>query len=343
MSKCLTNTTNIQKFTQKEGLFDISFTESLSIAFYINLIYLFWRGEMVLALDIGGSNIRIAEVNGVHLANKKMMKTPKTKKQILESVIDLISSYKNKEIICIATAGFERDGKIIHALNMDFNDIALKGILQKKFNAKVYVENDANCAGLAELHHGVGRGKNNFVLLTLGTGIGGAVIIDKELYRGNGGAGEIGSMIMSRCFSNNSLHLEHPKVHTKRKDFLICHDIFEHLASGSASVKIAHESGLKNITSLELEERANKKDKMALKVYERVGYYLGVGLANLSYAFDPDILVLGGGFSRVKHIYPNATKTLHLLYNIDPKPKIVKARFGDDAGLIGAALLAKGY
>ena len=80
-----------------------------------------------------------------------------------------------------------------------------------------------------------------------------------------------------------------------------------------------------------------------MKVYERVGYYLGVGLANLSYAFDPDILVLGGGFSRVKHIYPNATKTLHLLYNIDPKPKIVKARFGDDAGLIGAALLAKGY
>lgn len=274
--------------------------------------------KMVLALDVGGSNIRIAKVDGIHVRNKKTMKTPKKKKQILEAVIELISSYEKNKIISIAIAGFERKGKITHSLNMDFNDISLRGILQKKFNAKVYVENDANCAGLAELHHGAGRGKNNFVLLTLGTGIGGAVIIDGKLYRGNGGAAQVGSMI-------------------------ICNDIFEHLASGNASVKIAHESGLKNITSLELEERANKKDKKALKVYDEVGYYLGVGVVNLSYIFDPDIFIFGGGFSRVKYIYPNTIKTLNSLYNINPKPKIVKARFGDDAGLIGAALLAKGY
>ena len=271
---------------------------------------------MTLSLDIGGTNIRSAIVNKTKLADYRKTPTPKKKQDILKKIIEIISQYK-KQTICIAVAGFERNGVIQHSLNTDINGVALSSLLRKKFKVPVFIENDANCAGLAELHYGAGKNLNNFVLLTLGTGIGGAVIINKKLYRGNGGAGEIGS------------------IYLKDKT------IFEHLASGDASVALAHKQGFKNITSLELEHLANKGNKKAKEVYNKIGENLGIGLANISYILDPDAILLGGGFSRVKHIYAPAQKALNKFYNITPKPKLLKARFGDDAGLIGAALLSK--
>ncbi|MEK6818929.1 MAG: ROK family protein [Nanoarchaeota archaeon] len=273
---------------------------------------------MNLCLDIGATNIRIAEVEGAKIKNYQKQKTPRTKRELVSVLIKIISQYKNYSNICIATAGFEQEGKIHGAINFPyFNNTPLKSILRKKFNVPVYIQNDARCAALAELNLGSGKKFNNFVLLTLGTGIGGAIIINKKLYLGKGTAGEIGSMF-----------IEHKKI-------------FEHLASGNASLKIAEKLGFKKITSLELEELAKKGNKKAISVYNQVGFYLGIGLADLSYALSPDAFVIGGGFSRVKFIFPEAIKTLNSSYHISPKPKLVKAKFGDDAGLIGASLLTK--
>src|SRR3989344_1515342 len=101
---------------------------------------------MALALEIGGTNIRIAEVNGSAIKNKIVIPTPKTKKEILEIIFFLISQYKN----------------------------------YKKLKIPLEIENDAKCAGLAELYFGVGKNKKNFVLLTLGSGIGSAIIINRK-------------------------------------------------------------------------------------------------------------------------------------------------------------------
>ena len=271
---------------------------------------------MILALDIGGTNIRSAIVEKTRIINYKKIKTPKNKKEILETLNEIIKSYEKPDKICVSAAGFERNGIMQHSLHADINEISLSKILKSKFHVPVYLDNDANCAGLAELHYGAGKSLNNFVLLTLGTGIGGAIIINKKLYRGKGGAGEIGSMIIDDK------------------------TIFENLASGNASVEIAKKFGFKKTDSFELEAKANKGDKKALAVYQKIGEYLGIGLANLAYIFDPDAIILGGGFSRVKHIYAPAQKTLNKLYNLNPKPKILNAKFSDNAGLIGAALLS---
>ena len=177
---------------------------------------------MILALDIGGTNIRSAIVEKTILKEKKKFKTPENKKEIIKSIISLISSYRNPKKICISIAGFERNGKIQHALNMDLNNAQLRKILQNKFKVPIFIENDARCASLAELHFGVGKKLNNFILLTLGTGIGGGIIINRELYKGNGAGSEIGSMVVEG-------------------------KLFEHRASGNASVKISHEFGFKNI------------------------------------------------------------------------------------------------
>jgi predicted NBD/HSP70 family sugar kinase len=271
---------------------------------------------MTLALDIGGTNIRIAEVSKTKIKNYKKVKTPKKRKEFLSTITELISQFPKQKTICICLPGFERDGKTYNNMDADFNNIPLRKILKQKFKSKVYIENDADCAGLAELHHGFGKPHKDFVLLTLGTGIGGAIIINKKLYKGSGLAGEIDGMCINK-------------------------ENFEDLASGDASLEIAKKHGFKNISSLKLEELANKGNKKAKAVYKKVGNSLGIGLANLTFILSPEVFILGGGFSRVKHIYPQMNKTFKEKYWLSPKPKIIKAKFGDDAGLIGAALLPK--
>ena len=271
---------------------------------------------MTLALDIGATNIRIAEVNGTTIRRKQKVKHAAKKSDILNLILKLISEYEKPKSICVATAGFEKSGKIQGALNMDFNDVPLRKILEKKFRVPVHIQNDARCAGLAELYYGSGKKAKNFVLLTLGTGIGGAIIIDRKLYLGNGTAGEVGSMIFDD-------------------------DLFEHLASGSAATNFAKKEGLKIKNSYELEKLAQKNNRKAIAIYEKVGKYLGKGIVNLSYALSPEMFIIGGGFSEVEYIFPSARKFFSENYKIDPKPKIVKAKFGDDAGLIGAGLLEK--
>jgi len=202
---------------------------------------------------------------------------------------------------------------------MDFQKAPLRKTLKSSFpSSKIYIENDANCAALAESQFGAGKNKNHFILLTLGSGVGCALISNKKLYRGKGGAVEFGAT----------------KITGENK-------IFEHLAAGNASVTLAKKSISKNITSKELEELAKKGNKKALAVYKQIGHNLGIGLANLYYIFDPDCIILGGGFSRVRFFHQEAKATLNKLYKLYPKPVILKAKFGDDAGLIGASLLTK--
>lgn len=273
----------------------------------------------ILALDIGGTNIRSAIVSGTKLVGYRKTHTPAKHKEVLKNIHEVVMGYGRVDAICVSTAGFERNGKIVNSLNNDMDGAPLTKLLKAKFPmAKVYVENDANCAALAEWKYGAGKGKQHFILLTLGSGIGCGAILDGKLYRGNGGAVEVGSM-----------HITGDRF------------IWEDLASGDGSVFLAHKEGMKRINSIELEQKADAGNKKALKVYDEVGEYLGLGIANLAYIFDPELIVIGGGFSRVKYTYPEMNRTFKKLYKLSPKPKIVKAKFGDDAGLIGAALLVK--
>jgi predicted NBD/HSP70 family sugar kinase len=268
---------------------------------------------MILALDIGATNIRIAEVAGTKIKEKKVFPTPKISSEIVAKIIELINSYNRPSKICIAIAGFEADGKIQGALNMDINGFPLRKTLSKKLKLPIFIENDTRCAALAELKFGAGKQFKNFVMLTLGTGIGSAIILNREIYLGSGSAGEVCSMFMEKG------------------------KIFESLASGTAAHEFAKEAGLE-MSGPELYQLANERNKKALEVYKKVGHNLGIGLANLSFILAPEAFVIGGGFSNVKHIFPEAEKTLRELYTYS-QPKIVKAKFANDAGLIGAALL----
>lgn len=241
---------------------------------------------MTIALDIGGTNIRIAEVSGTKIKNKIVVKNPREQKQTLRTIISLIEKYKTPKI-CIATAGFEQQGLIKGSPNTFLNNTPLKKILQQKFRTKIYIQNDARCAALAELKFGAGKKLSNFVLLTLGTGIGGAIVINKKLYLGRGSAGEIGQMFLGE-------------------------KTFEELASGTAFQEI--------------------------KSFEKIGKNLSLGLANLAFILSPETFIFGGGFSLNKEIFPIAESHFKKLYTFQKIP-FTKAKFIEDGGLIGAALL----
>lgn len=241
---------------------------------------------MVLALDLGGTHIRIAEVSGGKIFNKEIFDTPKKRKEILGLLFSIIGDRKFSKI-CVASAGVEIEGKIKNVPNIDLENFELRKILRAKFRTPVFLDNDARCACAAEMHFGNGRQYNNFVFLTLGTGIGGAIVFNKKIYRGSGAAGEICNMNLD---GKN----------------------FEQIASGKAAHKLGR---------------------------SKVGENLGKGLASLSYILAPEAFILGGGFADVKEIYHPMKETLKKKYFLRPIPHIMKAKFGDDAGLIGAAML----
>ncbi|PIN95690.1 hypothetical protein COU56_00790 [Candidatus Pacearchaeota archaeon CG10_big_fil_rev_8_21_14_0_10_31_9] len=254
---------------------------------------------MVLSIDLGATNIRIAEVNGDKIKNKKKVETPKTKKQILKTLLKLIESYGNPSAICIGIAGFVKNGKICGTPNMDFNDVNLKKILSSRYKIPVYIDNDANCAGLGELYYGRGKGKKNFVLLTIGTGIGGAIVINGRIYRGSGFAGEPGHMLING-------------------------KIFEKIASGKT-----YNEKMKN--------SLNEKQS----IINEISNNLAVGILNISYILDPEVIILGGGFSNFKGLIKKTEKVFHKSDIIRRKIPVVHAKLKDDTGLVGAALLSK--
>ncbi|MBS3099180.1 ROK family protein [Candidatus Pacearchaeota archaeon] len=271
---------------------------------------------MVLALDIGATNIRIAEVSGIKIKNKKIIPNPKKKEKALSTIISLITEYK-KQPIGIGIASFMKFGIPVFTPNWDFSNVDVKSLLEKKFKVPVYIENDANCAALGEHHFGYGKGKSNFFLFTLGTGIGGGTVINNKLYSGHRGtATEPGHMII------NGKHLEQ-------------------LASGPASVQLAKSKDLKVKDTFELQALAKKGNKTALAVYSEVGRHIGVGMLNVAYILDPEIILLGGGFANVPYIYSSAKKALWEGDWANRKIPVMQAKLKDDAGLIGAGLLPR--
>ncbi|PIN92934.1 hypothetical protein COU54_05060 [Candidatus Pacearchaeota archaeon CG10_big_fil_rev_8_21_14_0_10_31_24] len=269
---------------------------------------------MTLVLDIGGTNIRIAEVSKTSVKNKLIVPNTKKKDTFLKTIFQLIDKYPKPNKIGIGIAGFVKNGIILNSPNLpDIKNLNLAKILKSKYKCPVLVENDANCAGLAELKYGSGKGKKNIILLTLGTGVGGAIILNGKLYKGNGFAGEPG----------------HMKIHEAQ---------LESKASGTAVIIQARKQGIRCSNALDVELLARQGNKKAIKIYKEVGKNIGQAILSISYLIDPELFILGGGFSRAPFIMEEIQKVTSKDL-LKRKINIVKAKFGDNAGLIGAGLL----
>jgi glucokinase len=293
----------------------------------------------VIGIDIGGTNIRIGLMD-LKANLKKVVNIPTQKEKGVKDVlrrlflsIDGITINNKVKIkgIGIGCPGplDDKKGIIISPPNLpDWHGLKLKKIVETKYKCEVAVENDANCAAMGEFVKGAGKPYNNIVLLTLGTGVGSGVIIDKKLLRGGGFAAELGHV---------SLNPKGPKCGCGKKGCL------EAYASATAMVKKGRRvfKG-KEVTAKFLFSAAKKGNKKAKAIVDEAVYYLAVAIGNYANAFNPEAIILSGGMIKAgSYLFDNIKKQLkdQALAVVLKDLKIISAKLGEDAGVIGAGWL----
>ena len=283
-----------------------------------------------IAIDIGGTFMRVALFHNEQMIKMVKERTPKTKREFIKELVCLIHEVKDSQKIKGIGIGIPgpadyKKGVIINPPNLPLRNVNLKKILQKKIKTKIIFENDARCVALAEKYFGVKRA--NFLVITLGTGVGGGIIVNNELCTGNGNAGEIGHMILQ--------YLPH-----KRKN----HEInnpgsFELLASGEAMRKKAKMLLGQPLTAKQLKDSARRGNKKAQQILEETTLYLAIGISNLIHIFNPEIIVLSGGVKEAGDYFLDKVKSKLETLN-STKTKIIWTRM-DEPGLLGASTLIK--
>jgi glucokinase len=241
-----------------------------------------------------------------------------------------------------ATIDHDR-GVAIQAVNLEISDVPLRDLMREKLGLPVYIDNDANVAALAEFLFGAGRGARNVVMLTIGTGIGGGLILDGEIYRGSIGAGaELGHIVVKEdgppCQGNCP---NHGCVETYASGTAIARE-------GTAAAERELDSALGKalaegpIVGRTVTELAIKGDALASEVVAEAGRYLGVALASLANIFDPDVILIGGGVSAVGDVLLEPARKELQSRALPPmnKTPVQLAELGPEAGMIGAAAMA---
>jgi glucokinase len=272
----------------------------------------------IIAIDLGGTNLRVSliEANG---ENRKILKyskkpTPKTVDGIVNQMISMISELNNVNVkaIGISSPGPLKDGIIKNPPNLPFKNYNLKATLEKRFKKPVFLEHDAKCIAVAELK--LGCKKDNFLMIAIGTGIGGGLISDGKLYKGTGYGGEIGHIIID---DGND---------------------FETLAASKLLKKLTKKKFGKELMVNDL---LKMKNKDAEDILEIITNYLGQGIGSLINVFDPELVVLSGGLKENGEALLNRIKKKVRLYSVLPKRTPIQWTKLDHPGTLGASLLIK--
>ncbi len=279
----------------------------------------------VIGIDLGGTNIKaglITKKGRIIKDYETATEAKKGAKTVISNIISAINEVKSGKIsgIGIGSPGpmDYKNGIIANPVNLPFRNVPLKKIIQKEFSLPVFLDNDANCFALGEAIFGAGKKYRNVVGITLGTGVGGGVIIDKKIYHGRGNAAELGHM---------TIKFDGLKARSGNNG-----DIEEYVSARGVK-RIFGGSDPYSIYKLALQ--GNKK---AINTFEEMGCYLGIELANIIYAFDPDIIVVGGKISNSWKFFSKAMyHTVKERYFAAPC-RIVKSNL-KDAGVLGAAAL----
>jgi glucokinase len=241
-----------------------------------------------------------------------------------------------------ATIDHDR-GLAIHAVNLTITDVPIRDVMQKRIGLPVFVDNDANVAALAEHLYGAGRGAQNVIMLTIGTGIGGGLILGGEVFRGSTGAGaELGHIVIVEdglpCQGNCP---NHGCVETYASGTAIAREgkAVAERDPDSALGKALAEGPIVGKTVTQL---AVKGDPLATEVVAEAGRHLGVALASLANIFDPDVFVIGGGVSVVGDLLLEPARQELRSRALPPmnKAPVKLAELGPEAGMIGAAAMA---
>lgn len=314
-----------------------------------------------IGVDLGGTNIAIGIVNDdKEIVLKKSIPTacPRSAEEIVDDIVKTINelcesiniSINALKWIGIGTPGSvnSETGVVERAHNLGFFDTPLKALICERVNVNCFVENDANAAAYGEFLAGAAKGSKDAICVTIGTGIGGGIIIDSKIYSGSNFFGaELGHMV---------IEMTGKQCNCGRKGCM------EQYCSATALTEQTKEAMQQNKDSLlwqecdgEIEsvngrtafDAMRKGDATAKKVVDTYIGYLGCGCTNFINIFQPDILIIGGGISKEGETLLAPIREYATRESFDRNPikatKIVAAELGNDAGIIGAAMLGLLY
>ena len=303
-----------------------------------------------IGVDIGGTKTLALELGlDNEIGTEVRAPTPKSGEAVLDLVADLVSRLGPARKIGIGAPGLvDAEGVLRFAPNLP-HVVGLPvraGLEARLRDREVFVDNDANCAGWAERTIGAGQGSDDLLMVTLGTGIGGAMVVGGRLARGaNGFAGEIGHMVVEA---------HGPPCPCGKQG------CWERFASGSGLARLGREAAEAGAAPrlVELASHdpmavrgehvtlaASEGDPGALAVVDRFAWWIALGLANLANVFDPDCIVLGGGLAGSGGLFlePVRDAFAQLVEAVGYRPpiRIVLAQMGERSGAVGAAMLAR--
>ncbi|QGH36225.1 ROK family protein [Gracilibacillus salitolerans] len=287
----------------------------------------------IFAADIGGTKIKygISDEKGNFAWTKETdTESKKGGSYIIRKLETIIEDYPTINAISLSTAGQvnHKDGYIIYANENipQYTGMRIKDILEKKFQVPVVVENDVNAAIIGEKNFGDAAKYDNFIFLTFGTGIGGGIVIDSQLYRGvNKVAGEFGHIITHpnglSCSCGNS-------------------GCYERYASTTALLKEAQKVNSQCTNGEKLFEEINNGDRELLGILDNWCQEVVVGLINVVHIFNPEAIVIGGGIMEQKlAVRKVSEKVKELVMPSFANVKIIKSSLGNKAGLYGVISL----
>ncbi len=306
--------------------------------------------QYAIGVDLGGTNVRVGLISSkgkiIHSLKAPIPKK-RNRRTLLHHIADLIQEsldWAEQKKIKVQGIGLGspgvlsiKKGIVRQSPNLpEWVNVSIADYFKKRFNLPFALENDANAAALSEAWIGAGKKSNSVICVTLGTGVGGGIVLNHKIWHGhNDGGGEIGHIVVrdqgEKCRCGN----------------WGCLEVY---ASATAIVRYAKNllktnqtksilRTLPKITSEAIFASARKKDKLAIKVTQHAAEMLGAGLTNLVHIFNPEMIVIGGGVSLNQNLFPplRAAVKKRCFPQLTRDLKIVPAQLGDHAGLIGSA------
>lgn len=315
--------------------------------------------KKIIGIDLGGTTVKFGILSEQgEIQQKWSIETDIAEEgtRIVPSIIDSIQKHMDmygmtaKDFVGIGMGSpgtiDRHEGTVIGAYNLNWKTVQpVKVEIEEKTGIPFFIDNDANVAALGEAWRGAGESESDVVFLTLGTGVGGGIVVDHSLVHGaSGAAGEVGHITVEpngylcTCGKNGCLET----VASATGVVHLARDYADQFA-GESRLKVVIDDG-QLITAKDVFDLAKEGDPLALRVVDKVGYYLGLACSHLANILNPSTIVLGGGVSKAGSILTETIQPYFEQYTfptIRTTTKIRLAQLGNDAGIIGASSLVR--
>ncbi|HET9198586.1 MAG TPA: ROK family protein [Solirubrobacterales bacterium] len=309
-------------------------------------------GSETIGVDLGGTKMLIGVLSGTEpLYEQREASTGQTEDELVELLVREVTEARDARPDAVAVglgipATIDHDNGIaVSAVNLPLSDLPIREIVSERVGLPVFVDNDGNVAALAEYLYGAAQGKPHMVMLTVGTGIGGGLILGGEIYRGSTGAGaELGHVVIQadgppcqgNCPNHGCVESLASGTALGREGRAVAES-----SPGSALGKVLAEG--REVDGRAVTEAALAGDEVAVGLFDLIGGRLGVACASLANIFQPNAIVVGGGVIAAGDLLlePARREVRDRALNPMNRTPILEATLGNDAGMIGAAAMAR--